>query len=228
LLAFRDRSSLTQRLQIHFDGLSPLLISARYPVAASQKAAMRAFFGATVRYANAAGVERVVSIVGMDEVDLNRNQISWVSPLGRALMKSAPGDRVALQAPGGTAYLSVLEVYYQRISVERSVNHLEPRLRQRYSRTHAGRTDERLAKRRQGHARVTTQRSLASEQVVGVPSKGRHRGSILRVARRSPRTKPRFSPTFPKRRFPSAIHALSDQGHREGGKRMAIDGYARK
>jgi len=44
-----------------------------------------------VRYANAAGAERVVSIVGTDEVDLNRNHISWVSPLGRALMKSAAG-----------------------------------------------------------------------------------------------------------------------------------------
>jgi transcription elongation factor GreB len=45
--------------------------------------AMRAFFGATVRYANAAGAERVVSIVGTDEVDLDRNHISWVSPLAR-------------------------------------------------------------------------------------------------------------------------------------------------
>jgi len=78
----------------------------------------RAFFGATVRYANAAGAERVVSIVGIDEVDLNRNHISWVSPLGRALMKSAAGDSVVLQAPGGTEYLTVLEVCYERISVE--------------------------------------------------------------------------------------------------------------
>jgi transcription elongation factor GreB len=83
------------------------------------QAAMRAFFGATVRYANAAGKERVVSIVGADEVDLNRNHISWVSPLGRALMKSEEGDRVVLQAPGGgTAYLTVLEVCYGPISVE--------------------------------------------------------------------------------------------------------------
>src|SRR5437763_9285309 len=78
----------------------------------------RAFFGATVRYANAAGVSRVVSIVGTDEIDLNRNHISWVSPLGRALMKSAAGDRVVLQLPGGTEYLTVLEVSYERISVE--------------------------------------------------------------------------------------------------------------
>src|SRR5438874_4730372 len=82
------------------------------------QAATRAFFGATVRYANAAGVERVVSIVGADEIDLDRNYISWVSPLGRALLKSAAGDSVVLQAPGGTEYLDVLEVSYQRIPVE--------------------------------------------------------------------------------------------------------------
>jgi transcription elongation factor GreB len=82
------------------------------------QAATRAFFGATVRFANAAGIERVVSIVGLDEVDLNRNHISWVSPLGRALMKSAAGDRVALHAPGGTEYLTIEEVRYERISVE--------------------------------------------------------------------------------------------------------------
>src|ERR1700735_2844391 len=82
------------------------------------QAATRAFFGATVRYANAGGMERVVSIVGADEVDLNRNHISWVSPLGRALMKSAAGDSVVLEAPGGTEYLTVLEVRYERIAVE--------------------------------------------------------------------------------------------------------------
>jgi transcription elongation factor GreB len=82
------------------------------------QAATRAFFGATVRYANAAGVERVVSIVGTDEVDLDRNHISWVSPLGRELLKSAAGDSVVLQAPGGTESLEVLEVGYKRISVE--------------------------------------------------------------------------------------------------------------
>ena len=84
----------------------------------SGQAATRAFFGATVRYANAAGAERVVSIVGTDEVDLNRNHISFVSPLGRALIKSAEGDEVVLQAPGGTESLTVLEVCYQRIPVE--------------------------------------------------------------------------------------------------------------
>jgi transcription elongation factor GreB len=84
----------------------------------SGQAAAKAFFGATVRYANAAGAERVVSIVGADEVDLNRNHISWLSPLGRALLKSAEGDSVVLHLPGGTEQLTVLEVSYKRIPVE--------------------------------------------------------------------------------------------------------------
>jgi transcription elongation factor GreB len=82
------------------------------------RAATRVFFGATVRYANFDGTERVVSIVGVDEVDLNRNQISWMSPLARAMMKSGPGDRVVLHAPGGTEQLQILEVRYERIAVE--------------------------------------------------------------------------------------------------------------
>jgi transcription elongation factor GreB len=82
------------------------------------RAATHVFFGATVRYATAAGTERVVSIVGADEVDLDRHHISWVSPLARALMKSGPGDEVVLHAPGGTEQLEILEVRYERIPME--------------------------------------------------------------------------------------------------------------
>src|SRR5215218_10270147 len=63
------------------------------------RAATQVFFGATVRYANAAGTERAVSVVGVADVDLDRNYISWRSPLARALTKSGPGDSVVLHAP---------------------------------------------------------------------------------------------------------------------------------
>jgi transcription elongation factor GreB len=82
------------------------------------RAATRVFFGATVRYANAVGTERTVTIVGVDEVDLDRNYISWLSPLGRALMKSGAGDSVILRAPGGTNRLEILEVRYERVAIE--------------------------------------------------------------------------------------------------------------
>ena len=82
------------------------------------RAATHVFFGATVRYATSSGAERTVSIVGVDEVDLDRHYISWVSPLARALMKCGVGDSVVLHAPGGTEQLEILEVQYKRIAVE--------------------------------------------------------------------------------------------------------------
>ncbi len=63
------------------------------------QAATRAFFGATVRYANGAGAERVVSIVGTDEVDLNRNHISWASPPGARVDDGAGGSGSPWQPP---------------------------------------------------------------------------------------------------------------------------------
>jgi transcription elongation factor GreB len=81
------------------------------------RAATQVFFGATVRYANAAGTERVVSIVGVDQVDLDRNHIKLVVAAG-ALMQSGAGDRVVLHAPAGTEQLQILEVRYERISVK--------------------------------------------------------------------------------------------------------------
>ena len=83
----------------------------------SGRAASHVFFGATVRYTNGAGTERVVSIVGVDEVDLDRSHISWISPLARALMKAGPGDSVMLRAPGTLEELEILEVRYERIPV---------------------------------------------------------------------------------------------------------------
>ena len=82
------------------------------------RAASQVFFGATVRYVTADGRERMVSIVGADEVDIDLNHISWVSPLARALMQAGEGDRVILRAPGGVEHLEILEVRYERIAVK--------------------------------------------------------------------------------------------------------------
>jgi transcription elongation factor GreB len=83
-----------------------------------RSAAMRAFFGATVTYKDAAGLEHVVSIVGIDEVDLDRGYISWRSPLGNALMKATPGDRVRLIAPAKSEHLEIIEVEYAPIPMD--------------------------------------------------------------------------------------------------------------
>jgi transcription elongation factor GreB len=84
-------------------------------------AAAQVFFGATVRYVSGSGDEREVCIVGVDEVDLDRHHISWISPLAKTLMRAREGDRVTLRAPGGTEQLEILEVRYEPIEVKRFV-----------------------------------------------------------------------------------------------------------
>src|ERR1700677_4318246 len=81
-------------------------------------AATRVFFGATVTYKDAAGLEHVVSIVGIDEVDLDCGYFSWRSPLATALMKESPGDRVDLRAPAKTDHLEIIEVEYAPIPMD--------------------------------------------------------------------------------------------------------------
>ena len=81
-------------------------------------AATRVFFGATVTYKDAVGQEHVVRIVGIDEIDLSRRYISWMSPLARALMKAAPGDLVVVRAPTKTEHLEILDVEYGPIPMD--------------------------------------------------------------------------------------------------------------
>jgi transcription elongation factor GreB len=81
-------------------------------------AATRVFFGATVTYKDASALEHVVSIVGIDEVDLNRGYISWRSPVAIALMKASPGDHVNLRAPGKTELLEITDVEYKPIPID--------------------------------------------------------------------------------------------------------------
>ncbi len=82
------------------------------------RAATHVFFGATVTYTTGSGAEREVSIVGVDEIDLDRNRISWMSPLARALMKAGAGDVVLLRAPGGAERLRIDDVRYERIAMD--------------------------------------------------------------------------------------------------------------
>lgn len=70
------------------------------------------FFGATVTVCNSDGSENVYSIVGVDEADVARGRISWVSPLARALLKLREGDMVQLRTPVGVNELEVLTVSY--------------------------------------------------------------------------------------------------------------------
>ena len=70
------------------------------------------FFGATVTYADDRGLEQTVTILGIDEADSAQNQVSWISPIARALLKARVGDEVKLATPGGLKDIEVVEVSY--------------------------------------------------------------------------------------------------------------------
>ena len=70
------------------------------------------FFGATVTYVDETAVERTVTIMGIDEADSLKAQVTWVSPIARALLKAREGDVVKLVTPVGVQEVEVVEVRY--------------------------------------------------------------------------------------------------------------------
>ena len=70
------------------------------------------YFGASVTYVDDLDVTRSVTIMGIDEADSSLGQVSWVSPVARALLKARVGDEVSLPTPSGARTLEILEVVY--------------------------------------------------------------------------------------------------------------------
>jgi transcription elongation factor GreB len=70
------------------------------------------FFGATVDYETEDGEDHTVTIVGVDEVDLDIGRVSWISPIARALLKAKIGDTVTLYTPAGPQSIDIVDVKY--------------------------------------------------------------------------------------------------------------------
>ena len=70
------------------------------------------FFGATVTYADSQDRERTVRIVGVDEVRHDEGEVSWVSPVARALLRAQVGDVVKVRSPGGVEEIEVVRIAY--------------------------------------------------------------------------------------------------------------------
>lgn len=73
------------------------------------------YFGATVVVSDPAGDEHTYTIVGMDEINLARGYVSWVSPLAKALLGKQEGDHVTLQTPSGAQVLEIVAVRYEAV-----------------------------------------------------------------------------------------------------------------
>jgi len=92
--------------------LNKRLEAAEVVDASAQPRRDRIFFGATVDYAREDGTEHTITIVGVDEADINKGHVSWVSPIARALLKATVGDVVELRSPRGGEQIEVLAIRY--------------------------------------------------------------------------------------------------------------------
>ncbi len=73
------------------------------------------FFGASVRYVDDLGQETTVTIKGIDESDSKAGEVSWISPVARALRNARVGDEVRVDTPAGIRFLEVLKVDYPKM-----------------------------------------------------------------------------------------------------------------
>ena len=79
---------------------------------ARQKNREQVFFGATVTYHNGHGKEKTVRIVGIDEARSELHEISWISPVAKALLKAGEGECVEVRTPKGIERLEILKILY--------------------------------------------------------------------------------------------------------------------
>lgn len=70
-------------------------------------------FGATVTVRNRQGDETHYRIVGVDETDIDRDWISWLSPIAKALLNARIGQKVRIKLPAGDDELAILAIRYE-------------------------------------------------------------------------------------------------------------------
>jgi transcription elongation factor GreB len=84
----------------------------------TQQATDRVLFGATVTVQRIDSDDskdahkRIYRIVGIDEADVSRGEISWISPMARALLNAKVGDVVTLRTPRADEELEILDLRY--------------------------------------------------------------------------------------------------------------------
>jgi transcription elongation factor GreB len=69
-------------------------------------------FGATVTVRESSGETSTYRIVGIDETDVDRGRVSWLSPIARALMNAKVGERVRFKIPSGETELEIVAISY--------------------------------------------------------------------------------------------------------------------
>src|SRR5688572_15639954 len=105
--AKRQLQALDQRINYLQHTLQTAVVAGPPPVADNV-----ARFGAAVTVRDRDGAESTYRIVGVDETDLDRNWVSWLSPIAKALLNAQAGQRVRFKLPAGEEELEILRISY--------------------------------------------------------------------------------------------------------------------
>jgi transcription elongation factor GreB len=82
---------------------------------ATRESTDQVFFGATVTYLDGGGLEKKLSIVGVDEIGFSDHFVSWISPIATAMIKKRIGDEIELITPNGIEIIEILDVEYKAL-----------------------------------------------------------------------------------------------------------------
>lgn len=89
------------------------ILESAVPIDPVTQSGDRVVFGASVRIRDEEGEERVYRIVGLTESDVRRGRVSWLSPIGKALLQKRVGDLALLRTPGGEEELEILAITFE-------------------------------------------------------------------------------------------------------------------
>ncbi|MFA5041012.1 MAG: transcription elongation factor GreB [Bdellovibrionales bacterium] len=98
--------------RIHY--LTKTLESADVVDPKQQKNRSQIFFGATVTYVREDDSTHTVTLVGVDEAELSKGKISWISPIAKALLKARVGDSIEVRTPSGIEMIKILKITYSK------------------------------------------------------------------------------------------------------------------
>jgi transcription elongation factor GreB len=101
-----------RNLQLRAEQIQEILQSAVIvPLPAAPDDVVR--FGVTVTVEERNGARSTYRIVGVDETDLDRNWVSWISPIAKALLNARVGQQVRFKFPSGEEVLTIISVSYE-------------------------------------------------------------------------------------------------------------------
>lgn len=114
----KEQANENNRVQINYIASKLRLLDERIHSARivdlSNQAQNKVHFGATITlFKKEEDCESQYQIVGVDEANVSKNKVSFLSPLAKVLLNKITGDEIILQTPKGKRFMKIVAIEYQ-------------------------------------------------------------------------------------------------------------------